>query len=70
MLDPDAGVMPESDIDAAFTRSSSIAIIIRASFGHHPGNIRNSPEAGAGASSFDHSTGLVSRTALRYRGGV
>jgi hypothetical protein len=29
MLDPDAGVMPESDIDAAFGRSSSITVDIQ-----------------------------------------
>jgi hypothetical protein len=59
MLDPDAGVMPETDIDAAFPQSSSVTV-----------NIRNSPGAGASASSFGDFTGLVSRIALRYRGGV
>jgi hypothetical protein len=59
MLDPDAGVMPGNDIDAAFGRSSSVTV-----------NIRNSREAGAGSPLFDDSAGLVSRIVLRYRGGV
>jgi len=59
MLDPDAEVNPENNIDAAFDRSSSITV-----------NIRNSREARAEASSFDDSPGLVSRIALRYSGGV
>jgi hypothetical protein len=59
MLDPDARVMPESDIDAAFRQSSSVTV-----------NIRNFREAGVGTSSFDDSTGLVSHMRLRYRGGV
>jgi hypothetical protein len=59
MLDPDARVMPESNIDAAFGRSSSIAV-----------NIRHSRDVRVGTSSFDGSAGLVSRIALRYRGGV
>jgi hypothetical protein len=59
MLDPDARVMPEIDIDAAFRRSSSVTV-----------NIRNFPKAGVGASSSDDSTTLVSRMPLRYRGGV
>jgi hypothetical protein len=56
MFDSDAGVMSEIDIDAAFGRSSSITV--------------NSRGAGRGATSADDCAGLVSRLALRYRGGV
>jgi len=51
--------MPENDIDAAFGQSSSTAV-----------NIRNSREIWTESSAIDQSVGLVSRTLLRYRGGV
>jgi len=59
MRDPDAGVMPERDIDAAFAHASSVTR-----------NIANSRAAGVRASPFDDRTGLVSRMRLRYSGGV